>query len=1288
MAANAKIGVSMVLDGEKEYRAALDNIKAGQKELRSEMLLSQEVFGDQQNSLEALEERYGILTRQIDKQKEKIDVYQQAITHWNSEQQQAAEKVEKLRTALGSAEKEMDALKGSTGSSTEAINKQKETIQELQDKLALAEQGYDKAGQKTASYQAAVNSAQRELIGMERELSQTGEYLEEARSSTDHCAQSIDQYGHSTEDATGKTRIFGDVLKANLLSEAVRSGLRELADGIREAAEASVDAGSSFEASMSQVAATMGMTAAEVRSGSREYSMLADAAKDAGKTTIFSATQAGEALNYLALAGYDAQKSAAMLPKTLDLAAAGGLDLAYATDLATDSASALNLRMDQMDGYLDQMAKTSQKSNTSIAQLGEATLACAGTVSLAKQDLVTMNAELGILANNGIKGAEGGTHLRNIILALTSPTETAAAAFRRLGVDTADSNGDMRDLNDILTDLDASMEGMSSIERTRMISRIFNKTDIAAVNALLKGTGDEFDNLHREISDSAGAAKDMAEAMNDNLKGKVTILQSALEGLGISAYEVFDDTMKGAVDSATDAVGRLQRSVESGSMRVSLDRLSRSLAGFVDSALDVGEDALPMLMDGFSWILDHADLVTAGIAGITAAQLEMKVAAPAIEAATKAWQLYKSANEAATVSQWLLNAAANAFPGVTVVTAITAIVAGFTALAIANRNSRDAMDDLTKAAYDQIEAAKSLDGELASAAAGRDADRASMEAEAANCRSLVAELKELQAKTGLTSSEQARMRMIVEELNRAMPDLNLQIDEQTNVLNMSTDALESNVEAMMALSRVEAAREDLGKIAEEQYEAEKQLLELREQLEAQTLKAAEAEEAFAEAEERGQRQAADEAFFIRQEAITAQEDLEEQIRATTDSMGALADEYEWTLDYIASGKETVESAAEGMSKLGAAADGIGVSMAGMSMATQETLTEMYDSVSEMVTGQIDIFSEFNGAAKLSTEELLSNMQAQVEGVRQWSENLESLAERGISQGLLQHLADLGPEGAGYVAAFVSMTEEELQKANGLYEESLSLPDEAAEKITDAYAQAGEAAARGYEGGIRENAEDTVRAGVDMAAETLEGTKNILNAAAGGDVGRTLTAGLQGGIAKGSPGVVNISRNMAEAVLATQRSVLAQPNFEAIGGQMCTGLEQGIRNGQSGVVRAVEEMCTAAVVAAQRSLDIHSPSGKFRFMGEMSGEGYKVGWKESMDDIDRVIASAMPDAVLNPMPGSTDTGSPSDSAWQGDAGWIRDKYEINNNINVYAPADDPIEMARQIEKTQREMGRSW
>lgn len=169
---------------------------------------------------------------------------------------------------------------------------------------------------------------------------------------------------------------------------------------------ASIKVGSQFTAGMSQVAATMGITVDEINNGSESFEMLKKAAKDMGKTTQFSATEASEALNYLALAGYDAETAVEALPKVLNLAAAGGLELGYASDLVTDSMSALGLEVSELDGFVDQLAVTAQKSNTSVGQLGEAILTVGGTAKILKGGTVELSTQLGILADNGIKGAK------------------------------------------------------------------------------------------------------------------------------------------------------------------------------------------------------------------------------------------------------------------------------------------------------------------------------------------------------------------------------------------------------------------------------------------------------------------------------------------------------------------------------------------------------------------------------------------------------------------------------------------------------------------------------------------------------------------------------------------------------------------------------------------------------------------------------------------------------------------------------------------------------------------
>lgn len=372
-----------------------------------------------------------------------------------------------------------------------------------------------------------------------------------------------------------------------------------------------VSIGSGFEASMSQVAATMGITSAAA-----EFDTLSDAAKEMGETTKFSASQAGEALNYLALAGYDAEKAVSALPTVLNVAAAGGMELAAASDMITDAMSALGLQTSQMADFSDKLAVTAQKSNTSVSQLGEAILTVGGTAKSLAGGVTEMNTVLGILADNGIKGAEGGTMLRNVILSLSAPTSTAAAALSELGVTAFDASGSMRPLEDTFADLNAALSKLSDQEKTAVLNEIFNKVDLKGVNALLGTSAERFDELSGYIDKCSGAAADMATTMDDNLKGDLTIMQSALEGLEIAAYEKFQTPMRTAVQSVTEDIGTLSASISDGALSESFEKLSDSASNFIVTLSEGAADTLPKVINAMAEIADHAELVKAGILGV------------------------------------------------------------------------------------------------------------------------------------------------------------------------------------------------------------------------------------------------------------------------------------------------------------------------------------------------------------------------------------------------------------------------------------------------------------------------------------------------------------------------------------------------------------------------------------------------------------------------------------------------------------------------------------------------
>ena len=480
------------------------------------------------------------------------------------------------------------------------------------------------------------------------------------------------------------------------LSGIASSGLKGVATVVAGTATAigglgvaATKVGMSFESAMSQCAATMGLTAEEIANGSESFEMLEKAAKDAGATTQFSASQSAEALNFLALAGYDAEKAVKTLPTVLNLAAAGGMELGEASDMVTDAMSALGDKAGTAESFVDKLAKTSQKSNTSVAQLGQAILTVGGTAKVLSGGVDEMNTVLGILADNGIKGAEGGTALRNMILSLTAPTDTAADAIKSLGLNVLDANGNMRPLNDIFNDLNGTLSTMTQGEQTQVLNKIFNKVDLKSVNALLANSGERFDELSGYIANCDGAAANMAETMNDNLQGKMTILGSTLEGLGIQIYERLEGPLKTAADTAIESLGNIAESLSSGDLGGSIDKLAEAFGNMITKIAEGVETWLPRIITALTWLLENSNTIATGIIAIGTAMLTLKVA-NAITAVVNAFKAWKLANEGVTAAQWLLNAAMSANPIGLIIAAVAGLVAGLIYLWNTNEGFRNA----------------------------------------------------------------------------------------------------------------------------------------------------------------------------------------------------------------------------------------------------------------------------------------------------------------------------------------------------------------------------------------------------------------------------------------------------------------------------------------------------------------------------------------------------------------------------------------------------------------------
>ena len=408
-------------------------------------------------------------------------------------------------------------------------------------------------------------------------------------------------------------------------------------------AAASVSAGADFDAAMAQVGATMLKTTDEMEKevGSVETTFgsfsgnLREFAQFLGQNTAFSATEAAEALNYMALAGYNTQQSMEMLPNVLSLAAAGGFDLAKASDMITDTQTAFGLTAERTTQMVDEMAKAASTGNTSVEQLGDAFLVVGGLAKELNGGMITMKdgtkqavdgtQELEIaltaMANAGVKGNEAGTHMRNMLLKLSSPTSAGAAQLDKLGVSIFDTEGKMRSLSDIFGDMSESMGQLTQEDKLFAISKIFNTRDIASAEALLAAVQQDWNGIGQSILDAKGSAADMAEIQLDNLQGDMTLFQSALEGAKITVSDQLTPTLREFVQFGTSGLSEITSAFQTGGLEGAMEAfgtiLSDGLAMIIEKAPEFVNAGIQLLGSLGQGLLDNLPMIVDSALQIT-----------------------------------------------------------------------------------------------------------------------------------------------------------------------------------------------------------------------------------------------------------------------------------------------------------------------------------------------------------------------------------------------------------------------------------------------------------------------------------------------------------------------------------------------------------------------------------------------------------------------------------------------------------------------------------------------
>ena len=316
-----------------------------------------------------------------------------------------------------------------------------------------------------------------------------------------------------------------------------------------------IDIGADFEQSLVNAAAKM---PGEIRKGTKDFALLEEAAKKTGSTTEFSATQAANALNFLAMAGFDAKSSIAALPVVVDLATAAQTDLATASDIATDTLGAFGLssknaavQAKNLTRVSNVLAKTSTSANTSMEQLFEAMKKGGPTATKAGADIETVAAMIGTMANAGIKADVAGTAVQNSFLNLTKPSANAQKIIKRLGIEVLDANKNLRPMADIIDSINSSTKGLSETQKLGVVETLLGREGLAGNITLLSEGGDALRRFTKLNKDATGASKTMADVMRNTVRGSINSLKSAIEGVSIQIFSMNKGPLKDTIDNMT-----------------------------------------------------------------------------------------------------------------------------------------------------------------------------------------------------------------------------------------------------------------------------------------------------------------------------------------------------------------------------------------------------------------------------------------------------------------------------------------------------------------------------------------------------------------------------------------------------------------------------------------------------------------------------------------------------------------------------------------------------------------
>lgn len=607
MPGSKTISLKIALSGEKEFRAAMQAAKKESGLLNTELKNLESKYKDNANTLEALRARQEKLTEAQETYTKRVKTAQEGLENAKKNEEAQNKRLQELKEKLEEAEKALESMKDQGLENTEAYKKQEEAVQKLTEEVSENRAVYAKTEGAVADWRKELSNAQAALDETNKEIDLNEKYLREAEQSADGCATSIDKYGDEVKEAaddTGKLNISLSDMVKNKIIDLAGDALMELGRKAIEAAKYVVEVGSSFEAQMSKVQAISGAS-------SDEMAKLTEKAEEMGRTTKFTATESGEALEYMAMAGWKTNDMLDGLEGIMNLAAASGEDLGTTSDIVTDALTAFGLEAKDSGHFADVLAAASTNANTNVSMMGETfkyAAPIAGALGYSAEDTAEA---IGLMANSGIKASQAGTSLRSIMTQLSKEFVISGENLGEVTIQTTNADGTMRSFSDILDDTRWAFNQLTEEEKVNTAKTLVGKNAMSGFLALMNSGEGDINKLRTALENCDGAASAMADTMQDNLQGKLTLFNSACEGLGIALYNYFSGPLSEAVELATNLISGITEALTPQKTELEtfiddIDKANAQVERSIENAISTKEkgEADAAEIEGYKTILD------------------------------------------------------------------------------------------------------------------------------------------------------------------------------------------------------------------------------------------------------------------------------------------------------------------------------------------------------------------------------------------------------------------------------------------------------------------------------------------------------------------------------------------------------------------------------------------------------------------------------------------------------------------------------------------------------------